>query len=49
MVIVLLLISIQEQFVRAAIFRVVIVCLMTAKIALREEKNGRNPSTSKSQ
>lgn len=48
MVMILLLISVQEKLIRAFIFRVVTVCLMTTKIVIREEENGQNQSTSKS-
>ena len=51
----LLSISIQVRLYRVVPLRVVIVCsipaktALTALTALRKEKNGRNPSTSKSQ
>lgn len=44
-VMILLLISVQEKLIRAIIFRVVIVCLMTTKIVISQEESGQNPST----
>ena len=48
MVMILLSISVQEKLVRVPMFRAVIVCFVKMDV-LREEGNGQNQSTLKSQ